>query len=66
MEEWTIRYEEAKESANDILSLINERNLKSGPDASRITAAARRKLGSLGSVLTELAAKLETEDDQVL
>ena len=40
-----------------------ERNLKhpdGGPEASRITATARRKLGTLGSLLDGLRASLES------
>lgn len=66
MADWIREYDDAKETANDILSLLNERNLKTGPEASRITAAARRKLGSLGSLLTELASRLETEENEAL
>lgn len=39
-----------------------ERNLKfpeGGPEASRLTATARRKLGTLGSLLDSLRASLE-------
>ena len=37
-----------------------ERNAASGPDASRLTAAARRKLGTLGSSLDSLRDAAET------
>lgn len=43
-------------------SPIQERNLKypeGGPEASRITATSRRKLGTLGSLLDALRSSLE-------
>lgn len=62
-DQWVSDYEAAKESANDTLSIIQERNLKhpdGGPEASRITAAARRKLGTLGTLLDSLRTSLES------
>jgi syntaxin of plants SYP5 len=62
---WVSDYQTAKEVANDVLSLINERNLKypgGGPESSRITAAARRKLATLASLLDGLRTTLETSD----
>lgn len=41
-------------------STPQERNAASGPDASRLTAAARRKLGTLGSSLDSLRDAAET------
>lgn len=42
---------------------VQERNLKfpeGGPEASRITASCRRKLGTLGSLLDSLRSTLES------
>lgn len=64
-DQWNLDYEAAKDLANDTLSLIQERNLKhagGGPDASRITAAARRKLGTLGTLVDNLRTGLESPE----
>ncbi|PRW56426.1 Qc-snare Syn8 Syntaxin8-family [Chlorella sorokiniana] len=61
-EAWLADYEAAKQTAAETLQLIQERNLKfpeGGPEASRLTATARRKLGTLGSLLDGLRASLE-------
>jgi SYP5 family syntaxin len=60
---WWKDYEGAKEVADEILHSIQERNLKhpkGGPDASRITAGARRKLGTLNTKLDGLADLLDS------
>ncbi|KAL4527354.1 hypothetical protein Ndes2526B_g08947 [Nannochloris sp. 'desiccata'] len=64
-DQWNLDYEAAKDFANDSLSLIQERNLKhpgGGPEASRTTAAVRRKLGTLGTLLDNLRTALESPD----
>ncbi|EFN58350.1 hypothetical protein CHLNCDRAFT_59611 [Chlorella variabilis] len=61
-DQWVSDYEAAKQTANETLQLIQERNLKypeGGPEASRITATSRRKLGTLGSLLDALRSSLE-------
>ncbi|KAI3428835.1 hypothetical protein D9Q98_007652 [Chlorella vulgaris] len=62
-DQWLSDHEAAKETAADTLQLIQERNLKhpeGGPEASRITATCRRKLGTLGSLLDALRSSLES------
>ncbi|PSC69786.1 Qc-snare Syn8 Syntaxin8-family [Micractinium conductrix] len=61
-DQWLADYEAAKQTAADTLQLIQERNLKypeGGPEASRITATCRRKLGTLGGLLDGLRTSLE-------
>lgn len=61
-DQWLADYEAAKQAANETLQLIQERNLKfpeGGPEASRITATCRRKLGTLGGLLDSLRSSLE-------
>ncbi|KAK9868877.1 hypothetical protein WJX84_007675 [Apatococcus fuscideae] len=60
---WLRDYEQAKQAANDVLAMIQDRNTKhpnGGPEASRVTATARRKLGTLGTSLENLRESLET------
>jgi len=48
-----------------LICQVQERNLKhpnGGPEASRISAAARRKLANLGSSLDQLADMLESPE----
>lgn len=64
-DQWLRDYEEAKELANDTLGLIQERNVKhpdGGPEASRLTAASRRKLGTLGSLVDRLRSSVESPE----
>ena len=52
-------------SVASIICLVQERNLKhpnGGPEASRISAAARRKLATLGTSLDSLADLLESPE----
>ncbi|GAB4819343.1 hypothetical protein N2152v2_006389 [Parachlorella kessleri] len=61
-DQWLRDYEAAKDLANECLASIQERNLKhpeGGAEASRITAAVRRKLGTLGSLLDSLRNSVE-------
>ncbi|CAL8461856.1 g1387 [Coccomyxa elongata] len=60
---WTDEYEDAKQLADDTLALIQERNVKfphGGQEASRVTATARRKLGTLGSAIDSMRGYLES------
>ncbi|KAK9836888.1 hypothetical protein WJX74_010464 [Apatococcus lobatus] len=60
---WLREYEQSKQAANDVLALIQDRNTKypsGGPEASRVTATARKKLGTLGTSLENLREALET------
>lgn len=62
MDSWTSEYEAAKGAADEVQGALQERNLKhglGGPEASRITASARRRLGTLGSTLENLRSALE-------
>ncbi|KAL3132216.1 hypothetical protein ABBQ32_008806 [Trebouxia sp. C0010 RCD-2024] len=64
-DKWLGSYEEATTLANDALGSIQERNLKhanGGPEASRISAAVRRKLATLGTSLNKLADLLESPE----
>ncbi|KAL3156501.1 hypothetical protein ABBQ38_000801 [Trebouxia sp. C0009 RCD-2024] len=64
-DKWLGSYEEATTLANDALGSIQERNLKhanGGPEASRISAAVRRKLATLGTSLDKLADLLESPE----
>ena len=59
---WTTEFEAARAAADEVQASLAERNLKhgaGGPEASRITASARRRLGTLGSMLEGLRAALE-------
>ncbi|KAL4427976.1 hypothetical protein ABPG75_002065 [Micractinium tetrahymenae] len=61
-DQWLADYEAAQQTANETLQLIQERNLQfpeGGPEASRITATCRRKLGTLGGLLDGLRTSLE-------
>uniref|UniRef100_A0A7R9W0C5 t-SNARE coiled-coil homology domain-containing protein n=1 Tax=Chlamydomonas euryale TaxID=1486919 RepID=A0A7R9W0C5_9CHLO len=64
-EAWVTEHEEAKQLAQEIVTLIQERNINhssGGPEASRKTAAARRKIGTLGTTLDKLLRWLDTEE----
>lgn len=59
---WTSEFEAARAVADEVQASLAERNLKhgaGGPEASRITAAARRRLGTLGSALESLRTAVE-------
>lgn len=61
-DQWLADYEAAQQTAKETLQLIQERNLQfpeGGPEASRITATCRRKLGTLGGLLDGLRTSLE-------
>ncbi|KXZ42016.1 SYP5 protein [Gonium pectorale] len=71
---WTKEFEEAKQLAQaragpkgpkETLQLIQERNSRhagGGPEASRLSAAARKKLGTLGVQLDRLLRWLDSSD----
>ncbi|KAK9819807.1 hypothetical protein WJX72_002665 [[Myrmecia] bisecta] len=62
---WLKSYEDTKQLANEVVQLIQDRNVRyptGGPDASRITAVARRKLGSLGTAVDNLRDLLEADE----
>ncbi|DBB14281.1 TPA: hypothetical protein ACH3X3_001219 [Trebouxia sp. C0006] len=64
-DKWLGSYEDATNMANETLSSIQERNIKhpnGGPEASRISAAARRKLANLMTLLDKLADMLESPE----
>lgn len=64
-DKWLGSYEDATTLANDALGSIQERNLKhanGGPEASRISAAVRRKLATLGTSLDKMADLLESPE----
>jgi SYP5 family syntaxin len=66
---WLKEYEKCKDLTQEIVQNIQERNMNhpdGGPEASRITAAARRKLGTLGTSLDQLFKWLDSADAQVL
>lgn len=62
---WLREYDTCKDLTQDVLQLIQERNLHhpdGGPEASRMTAAARRKLGTLGTNLDRLASWVDSPE----
>ncbi|GFR48497.1 hypothetical protein Agub_g10396 [Astrephomene gubernaculifera] len=62
---WTKEFEECKQLAQETLQLIQERNLRhpnGGPEASRLSAAARKKLGTLGVSTDRLLRWLDSPD----
>ncbi|KAG1679313.1 hypothetical protein FOA52_009343 [Chlamydomonas sp. UWO 241] len=64
-EVWVREHEEAKQLAQEIIQLIQERNINhagGGPEASRKTATARRKMATLGTSLDKLMRWLESEE----
>jgi syntaxin of plants SYP5 len=66
-EDWNVEYDSSRQAVQDIVTIIQERNTKhpvGGPEASRKTAAARRKLGALGTQLEKLSAWLDGPDGQ--
>jgi SYP5 family syntaxin len=62
-ESWVKEFEGAKNLAQEVIELIQERNVNSstGPEASRKTATARRKLGTLGTEIDRLLKWLESD-----
>eukprot|EP00877_Chromochloris_zofingiensis_P014326 jgi/Chrzof1/9147/Cz03g37190.t1 len=66
---WLKEYENCKDLTQEIVQIIQERNMnypEGGPEASRMTAAARRKLGSLGTTLEQLFKWLDSADSSTL
>lgn len=59
---WLKEYEECKQLAQETVQLIQERNQRhpnGGPEASRLSAAARKKLGTLGVQVDKLVRALD-------
>ncbi|KAG2489068.1 hypothetical protein HYH03_012504 [Edaphochlamys debaryana] len=66
---WTKELDECKAMAQDTLQMIQERNLRhphGGPEASRLSAAARKKLGTLGVSLDRLLRWLDSPEAEAL
>ncbi|KAI8466281.1 MAG: Qc-snare protein, Syn8/Syntaxin8-family [Monoraphidium minutum] len=66
---WLKEYEGCKELTQEIVQLIQDRNVNhpdGGPEASRMTAGARRKLGTLGTSLDTLFRWLDSDEANVL
>ncbi len=66
---WTKQFDECKQLAQETLQLIQERNLRhpnGGPEASRLSAAARKKLGTLGVNLDRLLRWLDSPEAESL
>ncbi|MEW5311316.1 MAG: hypothetical protein WDW38_003043 [Sanguina aurantia] len=62
---WLKEFEQCKELAQEVVQLIQERNLKypeGGQDASRMTASARRKIGTLGTLIEKLVRALDAPE----
>lgn len=62
---WVKEYDEAKQLAQEILQLIQDRNVQNasgGPEASRKTATARRKIGTLGTLIEKLLKSVDAPD----
>jgi SYP5 family syntaxin len=62
---WLKEYENCKDLTQEIVQLIQDRNMShpdGGPEASRMTAAARRKLGTLGTSLDQLFRWLDSQE----
>lgn len=59
---WLREYDACKALTAEVVQLVQERNMNhpgGGPEASRLTASARRKLGGLGAALDALRAWLD-------
>ncbi|GBF90597.1 hypothetical protein Rsub_03169 [Raphidocelis subcapitata] len=66
---WTKEYETCRDLTQEIVQLIQDRNINhpdGGPEASRMTAAARRKLGTLGTSLETLLRWLDAPEAAAL
>ncbi|GLC33090.1 hypothetical protein PLESTB_000371500 [Pleodorina starrii] len=66
---WTKEFDDCKNLAQETLQVIQERNLRfpnGGPEASRLSAAARKKLGTLGVQLDRLLRWLDSPDAESL
>lgn len=64
-EAWLKSYEQAQGLAQEVLQLIQERNLRypnGGAEASRLTANARRKVGTLGTEMEKLLQWLDAPE----
>ena len=59
---WLREYDGCKALTAEVVQLVQERNMnhpQGGPEASRLTASARRKLGLLGATLDALVSWLD-------
>lgn len=66
---WLKDYDEAKTALQEVVQVIQDRNLNhpdGGPEASRQTATARRKLGSLGTEAERLLTWLDSAEAKTL
>lgn len=66
---WVKDYEAASVQAQEVVQIIQERNLNfpdGGPEASRRTAAARRKMGTLGTEIERLFQWLDSSQAAAL
>ncbi|KAF8055598.1 SYP52 [Scenedesmus sp. PABB004] len=66
---WLKEYEKCKDLTQEIVTLVQERNLQhpdGGPEASRMTANARRKLGTLGTSLDQLFRWIDSPEAAAL
>eukprot|EP00798_Chlamydomonas_sp_ICE-L_P020265 gene20265-27019_t len=63
-DQWLKEYTEAKQIAQDIVQLIQERNSQhlNTPEGSRRTAVARRKIGTLGTMIEKLLKSLDSSE----
>mmetsp|Transcript_4318 Transcript_4318/g.13851 ORF Transcript_4318/g.13851 Transcript_4318/m.13851 type:complete len:249 (+) Transcript_4318:1182-1928(+) len=61
---WVRQHQQAKQIADGVMADIQERNemLRDGLDAAKLTAACRRRLGSLGGMLERLATLLHSNE----
>uniref|UniRef100_A0A061RCK1 Syntaxin 8 n=1 Tax=Tetraselmis sp. GSL018 TaxID=582737 RepID=A0A061RCK1_9CHLO len=62
---WIQDFQDAKQLADEIIASIQERNTKhrsGGSEASRMTAAARRKLGILGTRIDQMSEQLNSRE----
>ncbi|KAJ9506774.1 hypothetical protein QJQ45_012406 [Haematococcus lacustris] len=62
---WQREYDEARNLALEVLQTIQERNTDNasgGPEASRKTATARRKIGTLGTMVERLLKWLDSSE----
>jgi len=68
-EAWLREYADAKQLAQEVLQLIQDRNVNNaagGSEASRKTATARRKMGTLGTLIEKLLGQLESPELRTL
>uniref|UniRef100_A0A7S0YDD8 t-SNARE coiled-coil homology domain-containing protein n=1 Tax=Polytomella parva TaxID=51329 RepID=A0A7S0YDD8_9CHLO len=67
-ENWLQDYDYSRTLAQEILQLIQERNVKfpeGGPEASRLSAVARKKIGTLGMELDKLLQTVDSPNNRL-